>query len=1851
MKNKFMKNIFGGICLFIFFSVTSCTSKKENKQDSIYDFKEYIFKHTHGTVSKVSMINVEFSKELLENVEGELNENIFEISPKVKGTLSKSGMKSLVFKPEKNLKPNESYSVTIHLDKLFEKVPNEKNKFQFEFKTLKTNFTINLEELQSHSKKVQYLNGYFQSSDVMNISEIKEVLNANQKGRELAIKWTGLENNTSTYHEFIIDSIRREKNDTHIEVNWDGKLIGVEDEKGRATIKIPGENNFSVVNVSVKQFPEQHLRINFSDPLKKQQNLKGLVSIQNVKSLKYVVDGNVLKVYPNKRITGNVKVDVFSGVKNTNNYKLQKAFSEKMTFEQIKPSVKIVTNGLILPDSKNLKFNFKAVNLKAVDVTVIKIFPDNILQFLQDGNLSNGRTYDIKSVGRPIARKTMPLIQSDLENDGKWKNYAVDLSKLIAVDPGAIYRIELSYRKNYSLFSCEGDDSEMDYSYENLDEVQKLKERERNEAKWDSFHSYYESDYYDNYNWRDRDNPCTSSYFYNRGRVGGNILATNLGVIVKNGANNSYFFAVNDILSTDPVANATIKVYNFQQQEVGVTETNEEGISIIDADAKAAFAIISKGKQRSYVKLNDGGALSLSKFNVSGKKIRRGLKGYVYAERGVWRPGDTIHSVFVLNDKVNPIPKGHPIKMELTDPHGKLQFQEVSTSGINGFYRFNIPTATSDATGNWNAKVSVGGASFYKTFKVETVKPNRLKINIDFQDKLLKASKPIKGDVAVKWLHGAIAKNLKTEIKMKLSSSSKGFENFPGYVFKDPIKKFNTEEIVMYEGKIDGNGKAVINKKVSLKNSAPGILNATFLSRVFENGGDFSTDVTSMKLAPYSSFVGMKSPVSKRYGNSYVTNENIAFGIATVNEDGKGISRKNIEVEIYKINWSWWWNSSNDNLAYYVNRKHSTLYKSFKINTDLRGTGVANIKIPDSKSGRYLIRIKDPVSGHATGRTAYFFRDWWSNSEGSSESATMLVFNSDKEFYNVGETAEITFPSSSVGNALVCVENSSEVLETQWVKTIKGQTKVSIPITADMTPNVFVNISLLQPHANTRNDLPIRMYGVIPISVVDPMTKIQPVIDMPKELRPEKTFSVKVSEKTGKKMTYTLAVVEEGLLDLTRFKTPDLWNQFYVKEALGVRTWDVYDDVIGAYGGALSQVFAIGGDEDRDSKKTKKANRFKPVVTVLGPFKLQSGKSATHKIKLPNYVGSVRTMVVAGDVATAAFGKAEKATPVVKPLMVLASLPRKLSPGEKVTLPVTIFSMKNHVKNVHASLKLSDGISVVGAKQKSVSFDKPDEKMVYFELDVNEVQGINTVEVFVEGNGEKASQKVEIDVVNPNPVSSQIIDLELKPNETLESNFRALGEKGTNFGEIEVSTIPPMNFTKRLAYLIRYPHGCVEQTTSSVFPQLFLEDVFDLTADKKMQIKENITKGVKRLGRFQRPNGGLSYWIGGTSSNDWGSSYAGHFMIEAEKKGYALPLTFMSNWLRYQQEMARSWRPSFSTRYSDVAQAYRLYTLALAGSPDLASMNRLREFANITNTAKWRLAAAYALSGQKDAAEDLQARATYELSNYRDYYTYGSRDRNKAMIMETLMLLNDPDYKIMAKDLAKTLSSDRWMSTQTTAYSLLAMAKMVLKNGGKDISLNYSMNGASENIETKNTIAQRVVKINETAENSFKIENKKNNVVYVRILNSGVLPVGSEVAEQRNFKVRIKYVDGQGNAVNFQKLTQGTDFIALVTISNPPKEKMNDIALTQIFPSGWEIVNTRFTDFGDGSKNKADFTDIRDDRVNFYFSLNKNETRTFKVLLNASYLGKYYLPGVQAEAMYDNEYFCRTKGQWIEVVK
>lgn len=1859
-----------GFAMLLLIAFASCKEKDTAPPKIDSAFSEYISAFTAGVVSRDASVRILLAQEYDgEKKIGEpIKEKLFSFDPPIKGTATWVDSRTIDFKPEELLTYGTIYKAEFYLSKL-KAVPSNLETFNFQFQTIVLSFDVALGKVRSIDPKQMdwmTITGQVNTNDVVPNDKVEQIVEATQQGKKLRLNWNHDPN--GRLHIFTVDSIKRGLEESTVLLNWDGKPLDIED-KGTEQMRIPSLKDFSLMHFFVVQQPEQYISLQFSDPLHETQEFKGLVKLGNTTDLKFTQDANELRIYPKTRQYGTKTMYVYQGLKNILGYKLQAEINLNVSFEEIKPELRIsLGEGVILPNSEGLYFPFEAVNLKAVDVTIIRIYENNVAQYLQVNQLGGNR--ELKRVGRPVLRKTVRL--DDKGKDlGRWNTFALDMNTLFKSEPGAIYQVQLGFRRPHSIYTCPGDTAanaglqDFDNSWE--------ESSQEDEDYWDVAESYYYDYYYDDYDdgyydeddydYRERENPCNPAYYGKRRTVQRFILASDLGIIAKGGMDKQFDIAVTNLISTKSISGVTVELYNYQNQLIGSTQTNAEGLAKIKANGKPFLLIAKNGSQRGYLRLDDGSSLSLSKFDVSGEVVQKGVKGYIYGERGVWRPGDSIYVAFVLEDKNKVLPKDHPVTFELMDPQGQLVQRTVRNSGLNGVYDFRTSTDSEAPTGNWTARVKVGGSQFTKTLKIETVKPNRLKILIDFGKETLSVmDKNMEGKLKVTWLHGAIAKNLRANIKVTLSQINTTFDKYKDYEFDDPSRSFSSDEQTMFEGKVDDKGEATIEAKFDATGTAPGKLRANFVSRVFEESGDFSIDRFGVDYAPYESFVGVKVPEGSQWRNIIYTDTTHKIDIVSVDANGKPINRDSLEVSLYKMDWRWWWESSGDYMSRYSSST-TTDRKDLKYINTKNGKGTYNLRVSNGNWGRYLLKVCDPESGHCTGKIVYV--DWpgWASRSASENpaGASMLVFATNKEKYQVGDEVSVTFPSSGVGRALVSIESGSKVIETYWVEAGKGETKFKFKATPGMAPNVYIHITLIQPHAQTANDLPIRMYGVIPLFVEDPNTRLQPVVEMPKVLEPESEFTLKVKEATGKKMTYTVAIVDDGLLDLTRYKTPDPWPVFYAREALGVKTWDMYDHVIGAFGGKLNTLLSLGGDGEIGKKGSNTAQRFKPMVRYLGPFELKAGETATHKVKVPNYIGSVRTMVVASQ--DGAYGSTEATTPVRKPLMVLATLPRVVGPGEKVKLPVTVFAMEKDVKTVKVEVKANDLLKLTESNTKTITFDAIGDQIVDFDINVAEKLGIGKVQVIVTSGKHRATYEIELNVRNPNPPVTTFKDIALEPGQTWETEYTPVGMDGTNKGTLELSGMPPIDLAGRLQYLIMYPHGCIEQTTSSAFPQLYLDGLVALTEKQKFEVSDNIRAALNRLRSFQMHDGGFSYWPGGSYSNDWATTYAGHFMLEAEAKGYTPPIGLKDNWISYQTNKARNWTGyKSSSNYwneTDYTQAYRLYTLALAKKPEMGAMNRLRERPDISIEARWRLAAAYVLAGQPEAAKQLVNSANIGPDKHDRnwyYYNYGSIERDEAMILETAVLLGDniKGFKLL-QNLSKSLNGKQWMSTQTTAYCLIAVSKYAgkyAKQGG--FTYTYSINGAApKKVSGNKPLAQYDIGIKNKDSGKVKVVNSGEGILYARVVLEGLPLTGQEKSFESNLIMSVTYKTLDGKTIDPTRLEQGADFMAEVTIRNPdPIQLYKDMALSQIFPSGWEIHNTRMDGFDNiHTADKPDYEDIRDDRVYSYFNVWPQKQVTFRVLLNAAYQGEYYLSGPYCQAMYDNTISNSKAGKWVKVVK
>ena len=1257
----------------------------------------------------------------------------------------------------------------------------------------------------------------------------------------------------------------------------------------------------------------------------------------------------------------------------------------------------------------------------------------------------------------------------------------------------------------------------------------------------------------------------------------------------------------------------------------------------------------------------DGEEQSVSRFDVEGKDIQKGLKGFVYGERGVWRPGDTLHISFMLEDREKRIPDKHPVALEIYNPRGQFYTKMISTQGTNGFYTFAVPTQADDPTGLWNAYVKVGGTAFHKGLRIETIKPNRLKITLALPTILQASSKDVYAPLTSSWLTGATASRLKAKVEMSLSKVNTQFKNYGQYLFNNPATDFTTVRADVFNGVLDGEGRAGVNIQLPVATGAPGMLNATLTTRVFEPGGDASIYSQTVPFSPFTSYVGIN--LNQPKGKYIETDKDHVFDIVTVNDQGQPVNRSNLEYKIYRISWSWWWENGEESFGTYINNSSITPVASGNLQTTGGKTSFKfRINYPDW--GRYLVYVKDRESGHATGGTVYIdWPDWRGRSNKTDPSGIkMLAFSLDKDSYEIGETATAIIPAAAGGRALVSLENGSTVLQQQWLEVSdQGDTKLTFKITPEMAPNVYLHISLLQPHAQTVNDLPIRMYGIAPVFVTNRQTILQPQIKMPEVLRPETDFNVTVSEKSGKPMTYTLAIVDDGLLDLTNFKTPDPWNEFYAREALGIRTWDMYDDVLGASGGRYSSLFSTGGDASLKPADAK-ANRFKPVVKFIGPFYLAKGKQQTHTLKLPMYVGSVRAMVVAGQ--DGAYGNAEKTAFVRTPLMLLSTLPRVLSTQEEITVPVNVFAMENQVKNVTVSLEASGaGVQITGNRQQSLTFDQPGDQLTYFTLKTGSKTGKATIHLTASGNGQQTKETIEIEVRNPNPVVTLRNSQWIEAGQEAELSYTLAGSSSANNQvQLEVSRIPSVDISRRFDFLYNYQHHCTEQLTSKALPLLFVSQFKAVDEQEAEKIKANVQEAIRQIYARQLPNGGFVYWPGNAVADEWITSYTGMFLTLAQEKGYAVHPNVLNKWKRFQRAAAQNWRmPQEASNWqiwqSELQQAFRLYTLALAGAPEYGAMNRMKEQPGLSIQAKWRLAAAYALTGKMKPAGELVYNAETTVIPYSSMnLIYGSSDRDEAMILETLILMKrDRDALQQAKKVSQNLAQENWFSTQSTAFALMAMGRLAEQLSGT-LDFTWNWNGKQQPaVKSAKAVFEKEIATSPKS-GTVSVKNKGKGALSVDLITRTQLLNDTLPAIADNIRLDVKYTDMAGSPISVEDIRQGTDFMSAVTLSNiSGTSDYSNLALTHIIPSGWEIYNERMivpevsssstneANVPESSAGKYTYKDIRDDRVLTYFDLRRGESKTFTVRLQATYAGNFILPAIQCEAMYDAAVQARTK--------
>lgn len=1762
--------------------------------------------------------------------------SVLAFSPDVKGKAYWEDGMTLTFMPENGWKPGQAYQLQINLDKVIKEVDPKMKKIVFNFEVKPVRMQVSFDPLdpEFEGETASYsLRGRVSTSVKIDSQQLEKTFMLKSTGKMKPINWFHSSDGFS--HDWVVDGIAP---DSKLDFHWTGEAFGSK-EIGQRSIEIPKGDVLSVLSFEPGGEGEKKVSIYFSQKLNPTQDLKGLVTINGAtEGFTLKKNDYVLSIYPgeisaDQMTTSNEKkgqmtIQLSEKISSASGKELGKDVTMDVSLEDQKPALRLVGSGVITPGNTQIIFPFEAINLKSVQVEVMRIFENNILQYLQDNGLED--QYNLEPVGRIILQKNIDLTSmADRDNKYIWTRYALDLGPLVTLAPGSIYQVRVGFKGTDTYLDC-----------------YKEPAAEKTKAPYGEMVSMWSYDYhYDDFDWDQTDDPCYPAFYGPERYISRNILASDIGLTAKQNDEGHIWVYASALGTVEPKSGVTIEVYDYQQQLLVKSQTSSQGDISVEIPRKAFFVVATDGNQKGYLRMADGLSLSLSEFRAGGTGYQQGLRGFIYAERDVWRPGDSVHLNFILWDPEGKIDDRHPVNLTVTNPLGQKDVERTSSISIGGIYDLTFKTSSTDPTGTWIAKVEVGDAVFTKALRIETIKPNRLKVDTKLPKEITYTGAGQKINLESSWLFGAPASNLKAVVEAQFSPLEFSPEGFRDFVFSDPARKTPSTVTTIFDGNLDAAGKAEVEIP-DMKESLPeGQLTMSLKTRVFENGGDFSTDHNSTIFHPYDHYAGISIPANRWGYEEMKINEPNEVRLASVTTAGKGASGRTLTVGLYNANWRWWWDQTGEDITQYNSQMH---LGAIHIDTLTTGAnGIVNYKIVPSTYGAYMVRVCDTESGHCSGK--FYYAGSWGDPSSNNDAANRLTFTADKEKYEVGDKIKLNIPSAPGSKILLTIEKNNKVVSSKWYNVTADQTQVTLDATADMMPNVYAFVSHIQPYEHSSNDMPLRMYGVLPIMVSDPKTLLHPLLDVASVLQPDKEFTVSVSEKDKLPMAYTIAVVDEGLLGLTRFESPDPWEYFHRQEALAVQTWDMFDQVLGGYGGTIDRMLSIGGDGAGKLVDAPQAERFKPVVMHLGPFYLDAGQKKTLTFKMPNYVGAVRVMLVASD--RKRWGATEKTATVKSDLMIYPTLPRVVSPGETITLPVNVYAMADNLHSVDVQVTTNDMASVTGGGTQNLQFPAQGDKMAFFSLKIPEKPGLLKVDIMAKSGSAMTTQHVELDVRLPNPPLTEVVAATIAPGQKWTGKIPLPGMKGTNDASVELSQMPPINLQKRLQYLIQYPYGCIEQTLSSVFPQLYLAALTDLTPEQETQVRKNVQSGISRLRLFTMPTGGFSYWPGENYRDSWANSYAGHFLVEASHAGYTVDKAMMDNWRSAEKKDAQAYTPRQYYR-EDVTQAYRLYTLALDGQPLWGLMNRLRTEKDLDPMASWLLAGAYALGKRNDVANTIIDKLSTDVKPYEELgYTYGSDVRDKALILETFLLLGKQDDAMtVARTIASSLSSESWYSTQTTSWSLLALGKLAKQFSGAPLKATITQSGKSpESISTTKGIVLRTLDVN--SEN-LTIENTSSDPVFLRLTGTGRPLKGVAAEVKNNLSMKAKYLNAAGKEISPDKLNQGQDFIVQITVTNPGTftTHLDQMALSYLFPSGWEMSNQRMDQFeGRFANSNTTYEDIRDDRVNEFFSMDRG-VWTYNFMMTATYAGKYWLPDIMCEAMYSHQVRARLPGRWVEVL-
>lgn len=1328
------------------------------------------------------------------------------------------------------------------------------------------------------------------------------------------------------------------------------------------------------------------------------------------------------------------------------------------------------------------------------------------------------------------------------------------------------------------------------------------------------------------------------------------VSISDIGLISKM-ASNSLFVFSNSIHSTSAMAEVDISLISTNNQLIITKKTDKDGVVVFEnlkeilGNYKVGMITAKTSDDFNFMVL-DGSEVETSRFEIEGKhQNTTGFDAFIYGDRNIYRPGETMNFVAVIRDETYKALKDMPIKARLLMPNGKEYFTAQKNTNEQGGIEFNIGTQKSSVTGLYTFEILNGNDVLLqsKSVNLEEFMPDRIKVDVKLDREFYTANEPINVQAQVNHMFGPPAAGLNYEMELKLDKAEFKAKKYPGYAFD--ITKTALFETELHEGKTDAQGlaKQVFNKHKVFKDM--GMLEAKLFVTVFDESARPVNRLKKFNIYTQSVFYGIKS------SDYYVgTNTAMKFDLLALNKDQQAITTSGT-VEIVQNQYQTVLEKSEGSFRY-VSKKISKSMLKRKVDFI---AGMANFNYSPPVSGEYEVRLSAENANTFTSQQFYAY------TYGNTQSTAFEVNNEgnveitfDKEKYTIGETVTALFKTPFAGKMLVTVEKN-KVFEYHYLDTDKKSAELKFKLTTEQLPNFYVSATLFRPMSKNY-EMPLTVaHGYNFAEVEEPKLKL-PLSIMAVEKSRANTHQ-KVSVKTGAANSYvSIAVVDEGILQLKNFRTPDISQYFYQKQALDIRSFDIYPFLFPEI--EMSNLSYTGGDGyDLEKRVNPLSNgRVELVSKWSGLIKTNGAGEASFEFDIPQFTGDLRIMAVA--FKDNSFGSAEANMLVADPVVINTALPRFLSPGDQWTMPVTINNTTKNPIKATIIATTTGGIKTVGpSKTSEIIISAEKEIRTSFTMQAPANSSEAEVVITVDG-AENFTHKTKI-TVRPaaglvKTFTSGIISGEKTETIALPADFQA----NTVRHQLILSRSPLVKMTSHISSLLGYPHGCIEQTVSKAFPQIYFADFakevdFQLISKGKksdFNPNRNVQIAVDALESFATPEGGLSYWPGNANADGWATAYATHFMVEANKAGFDVKNRFLKKTLAYLVSSSNTDKPEQNISYYNAAGQlrvrsiakpeliYNLYVLALAQIPQKSLMNYYKNNTKkLTVSEQYLLAGAFKIIGDNASYQALLPKAFVEEKRsgnaYNDFY---SPIRNLALSFNAL-LETDPtnlQVPVMARQLSAAVEKIQNMNTQEQSFAFLALGKYAKSLPESKLTASISSEGKAlpdftGKIQSYKTgLGQSVI-----------INSKGRGDLYYFIGSEGISKSGKLVEEDKNLIVRRNYFTREGKPILNNTFNQNQLIVVKVTLKSQLDLPIKNVVVTDILPAGLEIENPRIS--GERGmewiKNQANpnHFDIRDDRINLFTDAGRQQD--YYYLVRAVSKGRFMLGPVSADAMYSSE--------------